>query len=453
MFAPVAALRQRPPLQVGMQQRMAVVFVQARVLRSLQRPAHALGDPRQRFSMAAQRAAHVQVERGAPLARNIPPASATAASRVPRACRSRPPRRTPVHAAPAPVQPWSRHCMEQSPHANQGQGRSSSRGPRAASARRWPPASRKEGARGVVCADLNETDAKAVAAGVGGMGMRCDVGAGGRHERAGASRRWSRYGAVDIFCSNAGIIGRHGLDASLKEWRRTMDVNFMAHVLAARAVVPVMLKQGGGYIVATASAAGLLMQVDSATYTVSKHAAVAFAEWLSVNYAERGIKVSCLCPQGVRTPMLLGPSGNRKSFLSEGSVSAEDVAARVMEADRVGALPDPAAPGSGRLRAPQDRRPRPLAGRHAPPARRGHGRPQPAGRRLSPLCPASACGAPPARRCCPAGRPGIPRDLARLLELQLHRQLVAFLERRLMSMNIRCAPPGFSSNAPSAGTS
>src|SRR4029078_353332 len=83
-----------------------------------------------------------------------------------------------------------------------------------------------------------------------------------------------KYGAVDIFCSNAGIIARHALDASLKEWRRTMDVNFMAHVLAARAVVPVMVKQGGGYIVATASAAGLLMQVDSAAYTVSHDAAV-----------------------------------------------------------------------------------------------------------------------------------------------------------------------------------
>ncbi len=189
----------------------------------------------------------------------------------------------------------------------------------------------REGARGVVCADLNESDAKAVAAGVGGMGMRCDVGQEG-DMNALVVAALEKYGAVDIFCSNAGIIGRHGLDASLKEWRRTMDVNFMAHVLAARAVVPVMLKQGGGYIVATASAAGLLMQVDSATYTVSKHAAVAFAEWLSVNYAERGIKVSCLCPQGVRTPMLLGPTGDRKSFLSEGSVSAEDVAARVMEA-------------------------------------------------------------------------------------------------------------------------
>ena len=201
----------------------------------------------------------------------------------------------------------------------------------------------KEGARGVVCADLDGAAAKATAESVGGMGMRCDVGQEG-DMNALVVAALEKYGAVDIFCSNAGIIGRHGLDASLKEWRQTMDVNFMAHVLAARAVVPIMLKQGAGYIVATASAAGLLMQVDSATYTVSKHAAVAFAEWLSVNYAERGIKVSCLCPQGVRTPMLLGPTGDRKSFLSEGSVSAEDVASRVMEAieaERFLILPHP----------------------------------------------------------------------------------------------------------------
>ena len=201
----------------------------------------------------------------------------------------------------------------------------------------------KEGARGVVCADVNESDAKAVAASVGGLGVRCDVSQESDMNGL-VVATLEKYGAVDIFCSNAGIIGRHGLDATLKEWRRTMDVNFMAHVLAARAVVPVMIKQGGGYIVATASAAWLLMQVDSATYTVSKHAAVAFAEWLSVNYAERGIKVSCLCPQGVRTPMLLGPTGDRKSFLSEGSVSAEDVAGKVMEAieaERFLILPHP----------------------------------------------------------------------------------------------------------------
>lgn len=201
----------------------------------------------------------------------------------------------------------------------------------------------KEGARGVVCADLSESDATAVASEVGGLGVRCDVAQ--EHDmNTLVVAALERYGAIDVFCSNAGIIGRHGLDASLKDWRRTMDVNFMAHVLAARAVIPVMLKQKSGYIVATASAAGLLMQVDSATYTVSKHAAVAFAEWLSVNYGERGIKVSCLCPQGVRTPMLLGPTGDRKSFLSEGSVSAEEVAGKVVEAidaERFLVLPHP----------------------------------------------------------------------------------------------------------------
>jgi NAD(P)-dependent dehydrogenase (short-subunit alcohol dehydrogenase family) len=182
-----------------------------------------------------------------------------------------------------------------------------------------------------------------VAAGIGGLGLRCDVSQESDMNALVVSAL-EKYGAVDIFCSNAGIIGRHGLDATLKEWRRTMDVNFMAHVLAARAVIPVMLKQGGGTIVATASAAGLLMSAESVTYTVSKHAAVAFAEWLSVNYGDRGIRVSCLCPQGVRTPMLLGPTGDRKSFLLQGSVSAEDVAGQVMEAieaERFLVLPHP----------------------------------------------------------------------------------------------------------------
>ena len=189
----------------------------------------------------------------------------------------------------------------------------------------------KEGARAVVCADLNETDAKTVAASIGSLGIRCDVSKEA-DINALVAETVKKYGRLDIFCSNAGIIGRHGLDATLEDWRRTIDVNFMAHVLAARAVVPIMLKQGSGYIVATASAAGLLMQMDSATYTTTKHAAVAFAEWLSVNYHDQGIGVSCLCAQGVRTPMLLGPKGDRKSFLLEGSVSAEDVAGKVMEA-------------------------------------------------------------------------------------------------------------------------
>jgi NAD(P)-dependent dehydrogenase (short-subunit alcohol dehydrogenase family) len=197
------------------------------------------------------------------------------------------------------------------------------------------------GAKGIVCADV--IAAEETAARVGGTAARCDVSKEDEI-RALVELAESKYGRVDIFCSNAGIIGRHGLDASVEEWRRTIDVNLMAHVYAARVLVPKMLAQGSGYIVATASAAGLLMQPDSATYTVTKHGAVAFAEWLSVNYADKGIGVSCLCPQGVRTPMLLGPTGDRKSFLSEGSVSAEYAAQCVVEAieaDRFLVLPHP----------------------------------------------------------------------------------------------------------------
>jgi NAD(P)-dependent dehydrogenase (short-subunit alcohol dehydrogenase family) len=209
----------------------------------------------------------------------------------------------------------------------------------------------KDGAKGVVCADM--LPAEETAARVGGLAARCDVS---KEEdiRALVDAAIAKYGRVDIFCSNAGIIGRHGLEATLEEWRRTIDVNLMAHVYAARVLVPKMLAQGGGYIVATASAAGLLMQPDSATYTVTKHGAVAFAEWLSVNYGDQGIGVSCLCPQGVRTPMLLGPTGERKSFLSEGSVSAEYAAqcvAEAIEAGRFLVLPHPEVADYERRRA------------------------------------------------------------------------------------------------------
>lgn len=199
----------------------------------------------------------------------------------------------------------------------------------------------RRGAKGVVCADV--LPAEDTARAVNGLAVACDVASEASIAALVAAAE-SRYGRVDVFCSNAGIIARHGLEATIDEWRRTIDVNVMAHVYAARIVVPKMLAQGGGHIVATASAAGLLMQPDSATYTVTKHAAVAFAEWLSVNYGEQGIGVSCLCPQGVRTPMLLGPSGDRKSFLLEGSVTAEYAAqcvADAVEAGRFLVLPHP----------------------------------------------------------------------------------------------------------------
>ena len=112
------------------------------------------------------------------------------------------------------------------------------------------------------------------------------------------------FGPVDLFFANAGIIGAMGLEASEEIWDQTLNVNVLAHIRAARLLVPGWLERGDGYFVSTASAAGLLTQIGSATYSVSKHAAVAFAEWLSVTYGRRGVRVSCLCPMGVNTPLL-----------------------------------------------------------------------------------------------------------------------------------------------------
>jgi NAD(P)-dependent dehydrogenase (short-subunit alcohol dehydrogenase family) len=111
-------------------------------------------------------------------------------------------------------------------------------------------------------------------------------------------------GRVDLYCANAGLGGEQGLGDDEDQWARIIDVNVLAHVRAARLLVPGWLERGGGYFVATASAAGLLTQIGAAPYSVTKHAAVAFAEWLSITYGDRGVGVSCLCPMGVNTNML-----------------------------------------------------------------------------------------------------------------------------------------------------
>lgn len=134
----------------------------------------------------------------------------------------------------------------------------------------------------------------------------------------------SALGQVDLFCSNAGIFVSGGEETPDDEWRRIHDVNVMAHVYAARALVPAWLERGEGYFLATVSAAGLLSQIGSAPYAVTKHAALAFSEWLSITYGDRGVRVSCLCPEGVRTAMLNAATG--PSFLLEGAIEAETVA-------------------------------------------------------------------------------------------------------------------------------
>jgi len=191
----------------------------------------------------------------------------------------------------------------------------------------------REGAAAVVVADLNLDAAQAVARDIDGLAVRCDVSKES-DVQALIAQATERFGRVDVLCSNAGIALGGGVEASNADWQRIWDINLMAHVYGARAVLPQMLARGEGYLLQTASAAGLLSHPDSALYAVTKHAAVSLAEWLSINYGDQGIRVSCLCPQGVRTPMLLGTDGDRKSFLLEGSVSADQVADDVIAAMR-----------------------------------------------------------------------------------------------------------------------
>lgn len=192
-----------------------------------------------------------------------------------------------------------------------------------------------EGAAGLVVADLNEAQARAVADEVGGIAIGLDL-ADEAQVQAMVARATAHHGRVDVLCSNAGVALRNGdgLAAPNDDWQRSWNVNLMAHVYGARAVLPQMLERGEGYLLQTASAAGLLSHPDSATYAVTKHAAVALAEWLAINYGDRGIRVSCLCPQGVRTPLLMGADGARKSFLVEQAITPEQVADDVVQAMR-----------------------------------------------------------------------------------------------------------------------
>lgn len=196
------------------------------------------------------------------------------------------------------------------------------------------------GARGIAVADLDEAGAQSVAAeavsiapGCQAFGCRTDV-ADAQAVQALADEATRRFGQVDVFCSNAGIILRKGLEATADEWQRIWEINVMAHVHAAKAVLPQMLARGDGYFVNTVSAAGLLSQIGSAPYAVTKHAAIGFAEWLEITYGDRGIKVSCICPQGVQTRMLFGDDGQRKGFLQQGSVTPEHVATVTLEGMR-----------------------------------------------------------------------------------------------------------------------
>ena len=187
-----------------------------------------------------------------------------------------------------------------------------------------------EGARAIVVADLEMERAAEVAAMVGGLAVATNVSIEADVEQL-VQLATMVNGPIDLFCSNAGIFIEGGVETPDADWSRIMGINFMAHVYAARAILPEMIARGEGYLLTTASAAGLLSQIGSASYAVTKHAAIAFAEWIAITHGDQGIKVSCLCPQGVRTRMLLGEDGEKDSFLKEGSVSVEEAADAVIE--------------------------------------------------------------------------------------------------------------------------
>ena len=189
-----------------------------------------------------------------------------------------------------------------------------------------------EGAKAVVVADMNAATAKQVADEIGGTAITTDVSREADVVRL-VTQTIAAHGGIDLFCSNAGIAVNGDENTPDAEWARCWDVNVMAHVYAARAVVPHMLERGGGYLLQTVSAAGLLTHPQSATYAVTKHASLAFAEWLSMTYGDRGITVSALCPQGVRTDMLrrAEAEGTPRSFLLDSALEPEQVADDVVK--------------------------------------------------------------------------------------------------------------------------
>ncbi len=150
------------------------------------------------------------------------------------------------------------------------------------------------------------------------------------------ARAEGEFGPVDLYFANAGIFGARGLDGTDEQWSAALEVNVMAHVRAAQILIPGWIERGTGYFVSTASAAGLLTQIGSAPYSVTKHAAVGFAEWLSITYGDKGIRVSCLCPMGVDTNLLRAGTDNfTDAATAEESIRAVVSAGEVLSAEQV----------------------------------------------------------------------------------------------------------------------
>jgi NAD(P)-dependent dehydrogenase (short-subunit alcohol dehydrogenase family) len=204
-----------------------------------------------------------------------------------------------------------------------------------------------QGAKAVVISDIDTDGANRLAGQISSQGIQAEAIPANVAKEAEVKHlvdaATQKFGRIDIFCSNAGVGVGGGPEAADADWALSWDVNLMAHVYAARAVLPQMLARKEGYLLQTVSAAGLLTHIGSAPYSVTKHAAIGFAEWLAINYGERGIRVSALCPQGVRTNMLLS-GGNE--FLLAGALEPEQVAddvIKAMDEERFLILPHPEA--------------------------------------------------------------------------------------------------------------
>ena len=203
----------------------------------------------------------------------------------------------------------------------------------------------EEGAS-VVVADLDGEAAAATADAIGSFSVQADVGGGERENAEMLEAAEAAVGPIDVLVCNAGIAVAGGVEVPDEDWQRIWDVNVMAHVWAVRAWLPSALERGGGYLLTTASAAGLLSNIGAAPYAVTKHAAVAFAEWLSITHGDDGLRVSCLCPMFVETPMVeaLRDMPGGKGLTALGVIQPSDVAAVVVEAmadERFLVLPHP----------------------------------------------------------------------------------------------------------------
>ena len=198
-----------------------------------------------------------------------------------------------------------------------------------------------EDAKAVICADLNGNAVRAVADEIGGAAYEVNVAREADIQNL-IENVENECGPIDLFCSNAGIALEGGVEVDNNRWQDIWEINVMAHIFAARHLVPRMLERGGGYLLNTSSAAGLLSQIGSAPYAVTKHAAVSLAEWLAITYGEQGLKVSVLCPQSVRTAMTEGAEDGVAAV--DGMLEPEDVAeacVRSIEAEEFLVLPHP----------------------------------------------------------------------------------------------------------------